>query len=322
MSICARHAALGMLLVVAGCSHDEAVNVVVGELASDRIELAAEAAEPVVELLVAEGERVTEGQPLLRQDAARATARLAEAEAALAQAEARRDELIRGPRSERIEAARATVAGAADELAFREAEFERIRKLAAQNLASPDQLDQARAAQDAARSALRRRQAELEELLTGTTVEELAQAESAVAQAAARRELARVDLERLEIRAPVAGVVDSRLFEVGERPAPGQPVLVLLGGAQPHARVYVPEAIRVQIRPGTRAAVRIDGLDEPLAGRVRWISSEAAFTPYFALTERDRGRLTYAAKVDLDAARERLPDGVPVEVELAIGDAQ
>ncbi len=54
-------------------------------------------------------------------------------------------------------------------------------------------------------------------------------------------------------------------------------------------------------------------------GRVRWVASEPAFTPYYALTERDRGRLSYVAKVDLDQVRERLPDGVPVNVEFLLG---
>ena len=52
---------------------------------------------------------------------------------------------------------------------------------------------------------------------------------------------------------------------------------------------------------------------------MRWISAEPAFTPYYALTERDRGHLTYLAKVDIAEDRERLPDGVPVEVDLGSG---
>ena len=48
---------------------------------------------------------------------------------------------------------------------------------------------------------------------------------------------------------------------------------------------------------------------------MRWVSSYAAFTPYYALTERDRSRLSYVAKVDISEARERLPDGIPVQVE-------
>ena len=39
-------------------------------------------------------------------------------------------------------------------------------------------------------------------------------------------------------------------------------------------------------------------------------SSEAAFTPYFALTEHDRGRLSFLAKIDIVNAGSRLPDGV------------
>ena len=42
----------------------------------------------------------------------------------------------------------------------------------------------------------------------------------------------------------------------------------------------------------------------------------------FALTERDRGHLTYLAKVDITENRERLPDGVPVEVDLGAGSSE
>jgi HlyD family secretion protein len=62
--------------------------------------------------------------------------------------------------------------------------------------------------------------------------------------------------------------------------------------------------------------VLVDGISKPLKGRFRWIASEATFTPYFALTEHDRSRLSYLAKIDIEAMGERLPDGVPVEVEL------
>lgn len=306
------------LLALAACGSDDRANIAVGELASDRIELSAESSEPIARIEVAEGTVVAAGDVLIVQDSARAEARLAEAEAALGQSQARLDELVRGPRTEMIAAARASVEGATQDLEFRENELQRVREIHARGLASPEQLDRAQAALDAAQANVKLRLAQLEELLTGTTVEELAQAEQAVKQAAARRDGARVDLDRHTLRAPVDGVADSRLYELGERPTPGQPVMIVLGGPQPHARVYVPESIRVHVRAGTAARVFVDGLDNPVDGRVRWIASEAAFTPYFALTERDRGRLTYVAKIDLAANGERLPDGVPVEVEFAI----
>ncbi len=309
-------AAAGLLL--GACESSGESNRVVGEFASDRIELTAEMVEPIVEIAVAEGDAVSAAQVLVRQDDSRARARLAEAEAALAQQQARLDELVRGPRSEQIAAARANVEGATQNLAFRESEVERIKEVHSRGLASPDLLDRTEAALDAAQANLKLRLAQLEERLAGTTVEELAQAEQAVKQAAARRDNAAVDLDRHTLKAPVDGIVDSRLFEIGERPGQGQPVLIVLGGKQPYARVYIPESLRVQIRAGTGALIHVDGLDAAIEGRVRWVSSEAVFTPYYALTERDRGRLSYLAKIDIVEDRERLPDGVPVEVELLV----
>lgn len=304
-----------LVLSVSACESGDEQNRVVGELASDRIELSAEVSEPITEILVAEGTTVADGQLLVKQDARRASAQFAEADAGLAQAQARLDELLRGPRGEQIKAARANVEGAERELVFRTSDLERTKQVHEKNLASAELLDRATAAFDAARASLKLRRAQLEELLAGTTVEELAQAEQAVLQAEARRTAARVDLERHELRAPVAGIADSRLFEVGERPGISQPVIVMLSGEQPHARVYVPENLRAQVRAGTTARIYVDGLDVAVGGRVRWVASEAAFTPYFALTERDRGRLSYLAKVDITDDIDRLPDGVPVEVE-------
>ena len=69
-------------IALVACEASEEEHRIVGQLASDRVELTAEFAEPITELLVAEGERVAAGQVLMRQDDSRARARLAEAEAA------------------------------------------------------------------------------------------------------------------------------------------------------------------------------------------------------------------------------------------------
>ncbi len=310
--------AVAACALLGACGPAEESARAVGELTSDRIEISAESNEPIVEILVSEGQSVTAGQVLVRQDTTRAASRLAEAEAALAQQQARLDELVRGPRREQIAAARASVEGATQELSYRESELARIREVHSKGLASSESLDAAKAALDAAIANRKLALAQLEERLTGTTVEELQQAEQAVNQAAARRDGAKVDLDRHTLTSPVVGIADSRLLELGERPGQGQPVMVVLGGKQSHARVYVPEDFRVRVSAGVGALIHVDGLTAPIPGRVRWVSSEAAFTPYFALTERDRGRLSYVAKVDIDDDRERLPDGIPVEVEFLV----
>lgn len=304
--------------LLASCSASDNEHRAVGELSSDRVELSADYAEVITAIEVAEGARVSKGQLLVSLDNSRAVARLAEADAALLQARARLDELVRGPRGESITAARANVEGATQELQFRQAEKSRIETIFQRGLTSADAADAANAAFDSAQATLKLRLAQLEELLAGTTLEELSQAEQAVAQTLARRDGAQLEVERHRLHAPVDGIVDSRVFELGERPGVGVPVLVILAANQPHARVYVPEALRVRIKSGDTATIHVDGLESPVAGIVRTVEHDAAFTPYFALTERDRGRLSYVAKIDIAEDRERLPDGVPVEVEFQL----
>jgi HlyD family secretion protein len=71
----------------------------------------------------------------------------------------------------------------------------------------------------------------------------------------------------------------------------------------------------VRLQAGDRVPVHVDGLDEPLEGRVRFVSNDPAFTPFFALTEHDRSRLSFLAEIDLPGGEGRvLPAGVPVQV--------
>ena len=132
------------------------------------------------------------------------------------------------------------------------------------------------------------------------------------AQARASERERELDLERLTVRSPRDGRLDDLPYRLGEQPAVGKVVALMLAGPAPYARVYVPEAIRARVAPGTGARIAVDGLDTPFAGRVRKVLADPAFTPYYALTERDRGRLTYLAEIDLQDAPESLPAGVPL----------
>jgi HlyD family secretion protein len=151
-------------------------------------------------------------------------------------------------------------------------------------------------------------------LLNGTTVEELQQAIAALEAAQAQVDSTQVDLARTRIVAPGPGVVDKVLFQVGERPPPGTTIAVVLSADRTFARVYVPEFLRASVQPGDPIDVRVDGIDRVFDGKVRWVSADASFTPYFALTEHDRSRLSYLAEIDIEEAAD-LPSGVPVQAD-------
>ena len=123
--------------------------------------------------------------------------------------------------------------------------------------------------------------------------------------------------ERYSIRAPRAGLVEALPYELGERPPVGAPLVVMLADGAPYARVHVPEPLRVAYAPGTRVEVSIDGVAGPVAGKVRYVSAQASFTPYNSLTQKDRSRLAYLAEITLEEpAAADLPAGVPVQVRL------
>lgn len=305
----------------AACSGGDETRLL-GTLERDRMELVAESQDPVVEIAVTEGDRVTAGQLLLRLDPAAYDARLTQARAEVAQAERRLAELVSGPRREEILAARARLAGVTARRDTEGSEFDRVAALVGQGLLPQSALDRQRALRDGAAAD---REAASEQLLAlerGTRREVVEQAQAALDQATARAAQLAIERARLDVTAPRAGIVDALPYELGERAPRGVPVVVLLGDGVPYARVFVPQPIRSRVRQGTAARIRIDGLDRSWSGTVRFVSSDAAFTPYYALNERDRSRLSYLAEVVLDEPEaEALPAGVPVEVDLELEPA-
>ncbi len=305
-------------LLGVGCFNDGPVPAV-GTLERDRLELVAETSEPIVARPEREGAFVEAGTLLVALDATRLEAQVAQAQSAQAGTAARLAELVRGPRKERIDEARARLEGAEGNLAGARRLLKRAQALAPRDAISVEVLDRRRADFRDAQAARNAARASLTELLEGTTPEELAQAEAALAEADAMLADINVRLERTQIRTPAAGWVEALPYELGEQPPPGGVVAVVLAKRAPYARVYVPSALRLSVKPGTAARIRVDGLDEPIRGRVRTVASDASFTPFFALTERDRGRLVYLAKIDLlDETGEALPSGLPVEVEFDV----
>lgn len=301
---------------LAGCGASPADGLP-GTLERDRIELAATADEPIVEIAVREGQVVAAGALLLAQDPGVAAAQLDRARGQLEQVQARRDELDHGPLATTIAAAQARVMRARSDRDAAERERRRLQDLVARQLVSQVAYDQQASVRSAAEASLREAEASLRELQQGTRAEQRRQAERAVEQAAAALKELQIGRGRLEVRAPREAIVDALPWRVGERPTRGATVAVLLATGAPYARIHVPAALRLQVKVGSSATVRVDGLATPLTGRVRYVASDAEFTPYYSLTEADRSRLSYLAEVELPGAEAAaLPAGVPLEVEL------
>jgi HlyD family secretion protein len=302
-------------LLLAACTPDEGT-VALGSLERDRVALTATAAEVLVDLPVAQGTFVEKGTVLARLDPTEQQAVVNRARAEVQKAKASLERLENGAREEEIAKARANVAGAKAALVDAEASFKRVQDLTKRGTASQAQFDSALATRDAAKASLQSAEQQLKELVNGARPEDLAIARAELAAAEASLATQEKVLADLTITASRDGTLDNLPWNLGERVTAGSPVAVMLADNAPYARVYVPEPHRVRIKEGDRLQIRVDGLDAPVDGTVRWISSEPSFTPYYALNQSERARLMYVAEVQLPDSARNLPNGVPAQVVL------
>lgn len=301
-----------MALALQAC--EEQPLMAVGQLESDRVEIITESNEPIIAISVMEGDAIESGDAMLAQDTTRFVIRIEEAVANIQRIEAQLEELQNGPRRETIDATRASLKEAQIDQEFRIRDFDRLTGLRERDLTSVESVDNAERLLESAGARIERITAQLAELEAGTRPEQIAQFSNALLQARTQLKSLEFDRDRLTTKAPVEGLVDSLPFEIGERPRQGDIVAVMLTGEQPFARIYVPEPLRASVSVGDELSVNVDGVANPVSGTVRRIAAEPIFTPYFALTERDRSRLAYVAEVTLANNGERLPEGLPVQV--------
>lgn len=301
------------LLALSACDNDEKT-FMVGTLERDRVELSVESNEPIIAIHVQDGQMLETGDLVLEQDPSRLENLLAQQVALSARADARLAELQRGPRQETIREARAMLESTQATTINTVANMKRANEVFDRGLSDQQTLDFATTRWKTAVATEKAADQSLDRLLNGTTIEELQQVIATADAAKAGISRIQLDIQRLKIYAPVNGMLDKRLYQLGERPQVGAVVAVILDNSRTFARIYVPEPLRSSVQPGKQLSVRIDGDTRVLTGTVRWVSADANFTPYFALTEHDRSRVSYLAEIDVPDASS-LPSGVPLEVD-------
>jgi HlyD family secretion protein len=303
-----------------------------GHVEATEVQVAAEVGGRLIELRVAEGDRVEAGEVVARLDATDTELQIerirAERGALLAQLRL----LEAGSRTEDVRQAEAQVdAGLAEsaavdaELAAARVDLERFESLLAANAGSVKQRDDARARVDvtlarqrAAQERVRAAREVVARLESGTRPEELQAARARLAAADAQIAVLEKTLRDSEVISPVAGVVTLALADQGEIVARGMPIAIVTDLDRAWANVFVPEPMVPQIALGQSATVTTDAGGPGLAGRVSFISPRAEFTPRNVQTAEERSTLVYRIKVSVDNRDGVLKVGMPVDAELSL----
>ncbi len=217
-----------------------------------RVDIGATVTGRVAAVPVKEGDDVAAAAVLVRLEDDEARAALAQAEAGLQQALARRD----SQRAVQRPAADAALDQAEATFATAERDLARSKELVAQGFVSAARIDEAQRAVDIARA-----QRDSARAAAAAQRERGAEAVAAGAQlqaAQAAVQVARARLDQAVLRAPAAGRVLLRAVEPGQIVQPGRALLTLGVDGPVELVALVDERFLGQLQPGQKASVLAD----------------------------------------------------------------
>ena len=304
---------------------DDGVLTLFGNVDIRQVSLAFEGSERVKEMRVEEGDKVTAGQVLATLDTRTLELRIKEAEAQIAAQEQALLRLQNGTRPEELAQAQAQVAAAQADAELAEQQLRRLRGVAAQTNGrgvSQSDLDNAQSRLRVAQAQLENRRKAHALAKEGPRREDIAEAQARLDASRAQRALLQHQLDVSQLKAPSAAVVRARLLEPGDMASPQRAAYTLAITDPKWVRAYVTEADLGRIRPGMTASVTTDSFpDQPIAGRIGYISSVAEFTPKSVQTETLRPDLVYEVRILVDDPQDRLRLGMPATVAIDVDPA-
>lgn len=319
--------------LAAACGDDGQANTlrVSGHVEATEVQVAAEVGGRLVELRVAEGDRVKRGDLLARLDTRDTELQIDRARADRAAADAQLRLLQAGSRAEdirqaqaQVEAAETDAAAAQAELKAAETDLERFEALLRANAGSQKQRDDAKTRADVAREKVRggadrvRAAREgLARLRAGARPQEIDAARARVAAVDAQIATLEKSLEDAEVVSPANGIVTTKLVEQGELIPPRTPLVVVADLDHAWANLFVPEPMVPRVKFGQAATVFTDA-GQAINGKVTFISPKAEFTPRNVQTADERSKLVYRIKVSVDNSQGVLKQGMPVDAELPL----
>jgi HlyD family secretion protein len=235
---------------------------------------------------VEKGDRVKEGQVIVRLESQEFRASYEQAKGVVANAQAYLSELQHGSRPEEVQQAQHNLDEARATLANDKRTLDRTKELAANGVLSRQQLDDATAKFEADQQRANSLEKALQLSKIGPRSEELDRARGALMQAQGQMDYAKSQLDATIIRAPVTGTILERTAEKGElitsgfaSTATGGPqgsVVSLADLNDLQVELDIAQADFSRLAPNQKAVVTTDAYpDKQYDGQIAQISPEA-----------------------------------------------
>lgn len=287
-----------------------------------QVSLAFEQSGRIQTLLVQEGDKVQVGQVLATLNT---NSLEIQAKQAQAQLKAQQEAIVKqqvGARPEEISQAKAQLASTQADLDKASKNLQRLQILVNSTdgrAISQQELDYAKSNQHSAEAAVRERQANLELIIKGARREDREATKAQYEATKANLDLIHYNLTQAELKSPVNAVVRARLQEVGDMTTAQKAVYTLALTDPKWVRVYVNEQDLSFIHMGGTAQVIRDSYpNQPINGKIGYISSVAEFTPKTVQTDEIRTTLVYEVRIYVNDPNDQLKMGQPVTVKVPL----
>ncbi len=244
-----------------------------GRIEAEQIDIATRMPGRIDRILVSEGDLIEAGQVLAVMDTRELEAQRARAQADVASAESRVDEV------------RALIAQREAELALAQDEYARAVQLVDRGITSQSVADQQQTRQASMQAALNAARAQLQT------------AQRSVEAAAALAQIYDAQIADATLIAPVMGRVLYRLAQPGEVLGGGGRVVTMLDLSNVYMEVFLPADQAMLTGIGAEARVRLDSIPFAIPAFVSFVSPEAQFTPRTVETTEERADLMFRVKV-------------------------
>ncbi len=290
---------------------------VVGYVEGEYVAIAPIDVARIVSLGVRRGDWVKAGDLIGAVESTDAEIAVRNAEGQLAQAKAELANILYGRRPEEIAAIEASLNAAKVQTDDAKRSLDRKRDLNTRGFAPQADLDAAQTAYDVAVARVNELTANLAVARLPARADEIAAAQSRIAQAEANLDQARWRLGQRTLTAPSAGRVSDVIRRPGEVAGPSAPVVSMLPNGAIKLTIYVPETALSSLALGQALSVRCDNCEPGLTAAVSYIAREPEFTPPVIYSLDARQTLVYLveARPAHDVAL-RLQPGQIVDVEL------
>ncbi len=200
----------------AAAQGDVALNATGYVIAAHKIELASKVVGRVLWIGVEKGDKVKQGQTLVRLEDDEYKAQVQQAKGGLEQLQARLAEAVAGSRPEEIARANADVEQAKADLSNTRITLDRTKRLVEAKVSPTRDLDDAQARYDAAEARLNSLQRTADLARIGTRKEQVDAIRGQIVQAKGQLDFYQSQLSNTVISAPIAGTILARNVERGE----------------------------------------------------------------------------------------------------------